>query len=378
MKKFIKYVSMTIMATALMFALAACSDEVAPLMAPEDDIVFLEDSGEDHEFTDEEQYALDNSYDAADEIYDMPNFGQITGEVTNIEDNEWGLTITIVGENGTTNFTSNEWSNTLFLGSAPAVGDTITGFHVMEMFMLSIYPPQHPASVIVNHDFYDEHGLPFITVDRFYEHYEGQLISADGQLVVNIGDDTNITLQDGEVFDGELEGRMLVVTYYITTRSLPPQALPEQIIVLFEQITTGPAYLDDYYLGVDAADPHYDVVINGVPFPGPMAIFVGEDAIFPTHVELAPVALYLTNTDTDIDWNDNAVTLEGINGTISFILGEYDFILNGETVTLNQPSVGFYGNVFVPILFFRDVFGMGSAYSQHGVIYLSLDADDMY
>jgi len=304
-------------------------------------------------------------------------FGQVTGEVTNIDNNEWGLLITIEGENGTTVLTSEEWMQTLFLGSEPAVGDTITGYFINQAFMLAIYPPQHAASVIVNHDMKDEHGLPFITVDRFFEHYEGMLTSSDGQLVVNVGDDTNITLQDGEAFDGELAGRMLVVTYYITTRSLPPQALPEQIIVLFEQITTGPAYVDDYF-EADDVDPHYDVVINGVPFPGAMAIFVGDDPLFPTHVELAPMAAYLTNTELDWNANTNEVTLVGVNGTISFIVGGYDFVVNGETVTLFQPSVDFYGTVYVPILFFRDVFGMGSAYSQHGVININSEAVDMY
>ena len=96
-----------------------------------------------------------------------------------------------------------------------------------------IYPPQFTASVIINGDFIN------IAVDRF----DDDLISYDGLLMLSIGDETEIILQDGELFDCELAHRKMVVLYDISTRSIPAITTPSKIIVLFERFATGPAFL---------------------------------------------------------------------------------------------------------------------------------------
>jgi len=275
--------------------------------------------------------------------------------------------------------------NTLTLGDAPAVGDTVTGFFPLELFATAIYPPHHMASVIVNNGSFQDNGMPFVYVCRFYERDGSfsdnqQLISASGQMVINLGGDSEITLQNGEAFDGELAGRMMVVTYTMATFSIPPQTTPHQIIVLYERAVTGPEFIelpDDWAYGIEEWEPHYDILIDGEGLVGAHVIFVGEDAIFPTHVELVPVAAAL---GAEVEWNTdtNVVTLEGLNGSISFVAGSYDFTVDGEIVSLYQPSVDFYGTVYVPVLFFADVFGMPSAYSFEGRIYIDSTETDMY
>ena len=233
------------LAALLIFVLvlAACSDSPAPLIAPEDGVAGIDYDVSEDLAQEEEGYDYGYDYDfdldfdlGGGEIWDdMPTFSSWTGEVTEIsiyESDPPAYIFLIQGENGSANLITN--FNTFFLGEMPEVGDTITGFYMPEAFMALIYPPQFNTSVIVN----GEHSYN-IAVDRFDE----DLISYDGFLMLNIGDDTEIILQDGEAFDCELAHRKLVVLYDISTRSIPAITTPSKIIVLFENITTGPATL---------------------------------------------------------------------------------------------------------------------------------------
>jgi len=378
MKNFNKLVGLVFLLVAVIFALAACNDGVAPLAPPEDDgIVYVDDFDSDDVADYAEEYELSFT-DVWDEEYQpqAPVFGSVTGEVVSIEDELGDLRIQIEGEDGATVFLT--YFNTLTLGDAPEVGDTITGFYIIEPFMMAIYPPQHTASVIVNNDSFQEDGIPFIHVCRFYgtDLYGGfpQLISADGELVINL--DTEIILQNGEPFDDVLVGRMMVVIYDMTTRSLPPQTTPIQIIVLYERAVTGPETIGDDWEGDTDVDPWYCIVIDGEGLVGAHAIFLDDEVDFQTHVELVPVAEHL---GAEVEWNHdtNEVTLEGRIGSISFIVGSNDFVVNGETITLFHPAVDFYGSLYVPVLFFRDVFGMPTAYSFEGRIYIGSEESDM-
>lgn len=108
------------------------------------------------------------------------------------------------------------------------VGATVTGFYDTSLLLAMIYPAQHSAVAVTDRD----HG---VMVDRFDE----TLTSFDGTLQINLGEDTAITLQDGTEFYGpsveSLANRAMVVVYGISTRSIPAQATPERIIVLFER-----------------------------------------------------------------------------------------------------------------------------------------------
>jgi len=365
----------------MLFVLGACTNDVAPLATPDDgDIVLTQDYNMSQQETENSgELGILEQLPGG-----IPTFDFVTGEVVNIHTNNADETFFhIEGENGAAVLMT--YFNTLTLGDTPEVGDTVTGYFPLELWMTMIYPPQHMVSVIVNNDSFQDNGIPFVHVCRFYERGDGfgphqQLISGDGELVVNIFDDTDIILQSGEAFDGELAGRMLVVTYAMNTFSIPAQTTPIQIIVLYERAVTGPEFVelpDGWEYGVQGFEPHYDIVVEGEGLVGAHVIFVGEDAIFPTHLELAPVAEAL---GAAVEWNrdTNMVTLEGLNGGISFVAGSYDFTVDGETVTLLQPSVNFYGTIYVPILFFRDVFGMASAYSQEGRFFISRVESDMH
>ena len=77
------------------------------------------------------------------------------------------------------------------------------------------------------------------------------MISQDGELVIHIEDSTEIIFEDEtdarerlveeQTLAELLDGRNLIVSYDITTRSLPPQTVPAKIVILYE-IAVPPIY----------------------------------------------------------------------------------------------------------------------------------------
>ena len=76
-----------------------------------------------------------------------------------------------------------------------------------------------------------------IAVDVFNENGGDEtgesLINEFATLVLNVGDDTEIVDKDGNKLEKtDVAGKLAVVYYTVTTRSLPPQTTPEKIVVL--------------------------------------------------------------------------------------------------------------------------------------------------
>ena len=103
---------------------------------------------------------------------------------------------------------------------------------------------------------------------------------------------------------------------------------------------------------------------------------VGDDAIFPTHVSLMAVDSAL---GMDVFWNlqTDEASFTGLNGFVMFVVGSADFIVEGETITLDQESLRIDDEIYVPIQFFRDVFGAGSAYFSGGHVFIHTEGGDM-
>jgi len=81
------------------------------------------------------------------------------------------------------------------------------------------------------------------------------MMSRDGELIIHVGDGTEIMFEDetdarelleeNQTLAELLDGRNLIVSYSITTRSLPPQATPEKIVILYEVAVTLPLEIVD-------------------------------------------------------------------------------------------------------------------------------------
>ena len=152
----------------------------------------------------------------------------------------------------------------------------------------------------------------------------------------------------------------------------PPAPTPE-----YQSPSTLPEELDPEDL-VDLEWPEDDIFVDGVALSGVRARKISEDELFPTHVPLFAVADALGMTG-GFFWDADAgeVTLEGLIGTITLTIDSNVFTVNGETVELFHPAIKYEDEIYVPLLFFRDVFGAGSAFSEGGQIFISSEEDDM-
>lgn len=102
-------------------------------------------------------------------------------------------------------------------------GDQITSYYDANAPAPLIYPPQYYAIVIAK-----ENPQYFVKV-AYFNNY---LVSSDGQLQLNKGRETRILLENGQKFEGAIQNHHLVVLYGPTTRSIPAQTTPYEIIVL--------------------------------------------------------------------------------------------------------------------------------------------------
>lgn len=103
-----------------------------------------------------------------------------------------------------------------------AVGDRVTGYYDANAPVPFIYPPQYQALVMVEDDAHQNVKVGY---------FNGQLESSDGQLKLNISAYTQILLTNGQAFTKNPANRNLIVIYGPTTRSIPAQTTPYQIIV---------------------------------------------------------------------------------------------------------------------------------------------------
>ncbi len=161
----------------------------------------------------------------------MGVYGSFSGTVMDIQD-FWRETaeptgcvklMTLAGSRGQT-FNFVVMPDTYFVDHVMVKrGDSVTGFYDAAAPVPMIYPPQYTAVVMAKN-------LPnrHVTVDYFGR----ELVSAEGDLKLNIGPGTLVALENGQAFSGRPIGRDLAVVYGPTTRSLPPQTTPYQIIVL--------------------------------------------------------------------------------------------------------------------------------------------------
>lgn len=120
----------------------------------------------------------------------------------------------------------------------------------------------------------------------------------------------------------------------------------------------------------------YAVIIDGVGVSGASLQMIGEDEIFPTHVSLMALEQAL---NTDIFWNlqTDEVFFPGLNGNIHFFAGSADFTVDGETITLAQEALRIDDELYVPIQFFRDVYGASAAYFSGGHVFIHTEGGDM-
>lgn len=107
------------------------------------------------------------------------------------------------------------------------IGDVVTCFYSLTAPVPLIYPPTYRAVAIVH-----TNGNTYATLDEFtQESCCGRLTNSDNTLILNLSNRTTTLLPNGQLFGGTLSGKLLLVIYSTTTRSIPAQTTPETIIV---------------------------------------------------------------------------------------------------------------------------------------------------
>lgn len=155
----------------------------------------------------------------------MPDFIPLYGVVTDIVPLEGGCQqrVTLLDSNGSvTNFIVDP--NTYFMNHVKmAVGMSAVAFYDASRPAILIYPPQYQAVVMAQ-------AVPgqTVTVARFGR----GLLNREGTLRLNIGANTEVISENGQPFMGNLENRTLAVSYGPSTRSIPAQTTPYQVVVL--------------------------------------------------------------------------------------------------------------------------------------------------
>ena len=297
---------------------------------------------------------------------------------------------------------------TYFTPGVPEVGDNVIAFYDMNMPAPMIYPPQYLATAIVTADA----GPPFFVVGRFGQDF----VSLDGRYRLNIGEDTEIFLQDGQVInfadgvmmieytyeDGYGEevvnvytietARKMLVEYTISHRDIDPTTIfPERITVLFEIAVAFPAQIDEendfmgivtlpYELDEDEMPflvgeidwSMYDVIVNvGDRFVGVAgASIAARDSVMPNYVSLRPFVEFFgerisrnpaTRMTTFV--NPNPVFSGQL---IEFRVGETGVMIDGAAGTLSHAPVLVGGTTYVHLSFFREALGFDNAFFEGG------------
>ena len=155
-------------------------------------------------------------------VITMISFNSFSGFVTAIDDFGCNRTLSVIGSDGNiVNFVVTP--DTYFVDQEMVgVGDFITGYYDGNAPVALIFPPSYTALIIVRFNQNQR-----VTVDYF----NSQLISSDGQLMLNISPYTQTMLKNGQPFTGNLANQNLLVVYAIATRSIPAQTTPAKIIV---------------------------------------------------------------------------------------------------------------------------------------------------
>lgn len=107
------------------------------------------------------------------------------------------------------------------------VGDSVTCFYSLLAPVPLIYPPLYRALVVV-----PTPSGTYASLDVYHRlSHSSQLANSDDTLILNLSRQIPVQLPNGQPFLGALTDKLLLVLYSATTRSIPAQTTPDQIIV---------------------------------------------------------------------------------------------------------------------------------------------------
>ena len=315
-----------------------------------------------------------NSPTVASEEAVRPIFQSFTGTVKEVLNDNFVL---LENEDGLqSNFYIND--DTYFITEDKIeVGAVVTGYFDTNKPALMIYPPQHTA-VAIAVNLSNEYS---VKVDRF----DNEFLSYDNELKLNITDDTEIILQNGDKFEGELADRKLVVTYSMATKSIPAQASPIKVVVLYEEILAPIGILPevepeaedntgDYPDSVWIAELNAEempILVNNKEIVAPNA-YTTEDGVFMVPLRAIAEALGFT-----VSWDEESSSVVLDRGITLSIGKDYYVYQRTAPIELGTAPQLKNSHTYVPVSFFTKVARVGEAYVFEGMIHVNNDGGEM-
>jgi len=156
-------------------------------------------------------------------------YTSITGTIESMEEKDGSVEILIVSsEGGHDVFILN--ADTAIYNVQLATGTEIIGFFRSSGIMTLQYPARHTIEAVT--------AAPKETLTIKGDVFEASeelraLLSSDGELVIHIGEHTQIVDANGDLYKGgSIAGKPLLVFYHVVALSMPPQTTPDTIVVV--------------------------------------------------------------------------------------------------------------------------------------------------
>lgn len=270
-----------------------------------------------------------------------------------------GYSLTIEGENESVSIVSVTEDTYLFGGKKPVVGSEIKAFYDITLPMIMIYPPRYNVVAIAS-DLAEGHNVKVSVFDR-------NLVSADNDLKLNMDDSVKVLTPSGDVYEGDLEGRLLAVVYGASTRSIPAQTTPIEVTVLNDssQEQEMTAEEAEYFMYGESAQLEYSVNGKAIDAPG---VYVDENGT--VMVPLRALAEEL-GYEVTVEWGATDKVIR-LGHAISLSIGkDYYTYMRVAPISLGTAPLLQDGNTYVPLSFFKEVARLDQAEVVGGQIVLN-------
>jgi hypothetical protein len=203
------------------------------------------------------------------------------------------------------------------------------------------------------------------------------MISADGELVIHVFEDTPIYFEDetdarerlveGQTLEELMDGRMLVVSYSILALSYPPQTSPSMIVIMYEEAVPLPETVDPVDVPLNG-----EVVVKGEIIEAP-APYINEAGVV-----MVPIRAIAEALGYEVTWNhyERGVRL-GVAINIWIDRDEYH-VGRMAPISLGVAPELTNGHTYVPMTFFRYVVANVAIFVFEGqVVVVDAEENDM-
>jgi len=242
-------------------------------------------------------------------------------------------------------------------------GSQATGFYRSDVPSPTILPARHHALLLAVN-------VPegqFIKAARF----DDELISDDKTLKLNIGEKTEIVLNNGEAAPEGLKlgGLRLAVFYGESTRSMPAITTPIRIIVLAltDAVPLLPGETDE----IESAFDGMPIVVEGELLADAPPVYVKEDG-----TAMIPLRAVVEVLGYKVGWHDGRKV--SLNGATVLIIDSLEYTaLDGSTVKLKVAPELYESRTYVPLAFFKEVLKLNNAYIFEGQVVINNEEEKL-